>query len=172
MFGLPAENWICQRSHLGRGFGCYSMILMISPQCWILRCKHKSFHVQEDTRQRGKGQENRFFNRGNITLDTCGWCYVGITGSLFQSIDGSVLCIRRRCAFIDPEVISNPHSGHGILRCSLTWYESPTPVHANALASADILDISSSVWNVINRDLATLATRPYRQKIPTSTSIE
>ena len=50
--------------------------------------------------------------------------------------------MQRRCAIIDPAVSSTLHCRQGILRQILTQYESPTPVHFKALASADIPDLS------------------------------
>ena len=55
----------------------------------------------------------------------------------------------------------NPHSGQGVCRQSVTRYESPTPESFKAFSSADIPDLSALCWNFIERDLATLAARPY-----------
>ena len=63
---------------------------------------------------------------------------------------------------MEPTASSTPHSGQGIRHMSLMWYESTTPVHFKAFASANIPDLSAPGWYVINQELATLAARPYR----------
>ena len=45
--------------------GCSSRILILYPQCYLLKCKRKPFHVWEDPRNPGKG--NRFVDRGKLT---------------------------------------------------------------------------------------------------------
>ena len=68
---------------------------------------------------------------------------------------------------MDPEVISNPHSGHWICLRSLTWYKSPTPVHFNTMASSNNLTCNVPGYHVIVCDLVTLDARPYLPKRPT-----
>ena len=132
----------------------------------MLKCKRKPFHVWEDPVQVGKGKGCRLVDRGKLTLYNLGWCSVCLTGNGLQLIAGSVLCMCRRCAAIDPTVRSTPHSRHGILFMSLTRYESPTPVHFRVLASSNIPERSIPGCHVIVRDLATLAARPYFWKRP------
>ena len=142
-----------------------------TPQCCLLKCECKPFHMWEDPRHPGKGQGHRFVDRCKLTLYTWGWCTVWLTGSQIQSIAGSVLCMWLRCDTMDPMVSSTPHSGHGIHLRSLTRYEYPNPVHFSAMASSDIPICNASVWHVILCDLETLATRSYLLKRPTRTFI-
>ena len=51
----------------GGGFGCSSRILMISPQCCLLKWYHRQFQVQEDPGQPEKGQGHRFVVHSKIT---------------------------------------------------------------------------------------------------------
>ena len=162
MFILLSRTWLLQRSHLRRGLGCSYRIMILSPQFWLIKCKRKPFHVREDPGKLGKGQVHWLVYRGNLILYTWGWCSVWMTASRLQLVAVSVPCMHRRCAVIDPTVISTTHYGQGILHWSLTHYEFPTPVHFRALAYAEILDYSAPGWHIIVRDLATLAARPYR----------
>ena len=92
----------------------------------------------------GKGQGHCFVVQGNLTSYTWGWCNAWLTGSQLQFVAGSVLCMRRRCAIVDPGVSSTRHSSRGIRPWSLTQYESPIPVHFSAMASSDIP--SEMIW--------------------------
>ena len=152
------------------GFGCPSRILILPPQCCLLKWKRKPLHVWEEPGHLGKWPGHLFIVRRNLTPYTWGWCTVWLNGIRIQYIVGSVLCMRQR-AIMEPTVSSTPHSEHGIRCQSLTWYESPTPVHFNAMASSDLPARNAPGWNIIVRDLATLAARPYLLKRPTRTFI-
>ena len=171
MFSIPTGNWLPYRSHLRRGLGCSSRILIISSQCFLLKYERNPFHVWDEPGQPGKGQGHRFFARRNLILYTWGWCTVWLTRSRIQSITGSVSCIHWRCAIMDPMVISNPHYRHGIRCWILTWYKYPTPMNFSAMASSNIPAHNTSGWNVILCDLATLAASTYLLKSQTRTFI-
>ena len=51
-------NWLPQSSHLGRGLGFSSRILIHPPQFWLINYERKPFYVWEDPGQTGKGQVN------------------------------------------------------------------------------------------------------------------
>ena len=138
MCSLPTGNWPLQCSHLGRGLGCSFRILIPSPQCCMLKCELKTFHVWEGSGHTGKGQGYFFFNCRKLTSYTWGWCSLWMTSSQLQLMGGFVPCMRWRCAVMYPTVSSTSYSGHGICLQSLTRYDSPTPVHFNAMDSSDI----------------------------------
>ena len=125
----------------------------------------------EDPGQTGKGHGHRSLDRGNITSYTWGWFSVWLTGSRLQSIAVSILCMRQRCAVMEPVVSSTPHSGHMIRLRSIPWYESFAPMHFSAMASYKICARNVPGWHIIVCDLATLAARPYILKRPTRTFI-
>ena len=171
MFILPSGTCISHHSHLGRGLGCSSRILILSTQCCMLKCDCKSFHVWEDPWKPGKNQGHRFFDRRMLTLYIWVWCTACLTGSQLQLIAGYTPCIQHKFSVVDPVVSSTSYSGHVIQRQSLTRYESPTPVLFSAMASSDIPAHNALGCHFIVRDLATLAARPYPLKRPTRTFI-
>ena len=156
---------------MGRGLGWSSRILILSPQCFMLKWERKPFHVWEEPGHPVKGKGHRFVNRRKLALYTWGWCNVWLTGSWLQYIAGLVLFMRQRCAVMEPALRSTPHSGHGIRLRIPAWYESPTPVCFSAMASYDIPIRNVPVCHVIVHDLATMAAIPYLLKRPTRTLI-
>ena len=125
----------------------------------------------EDPRNLGKGKGHCFVVCEKLISYTLGRCTVWLTGRRLQSIVGLVLCIRRRCAVMNPAASSIPKYGHGICLRSLARYESPTPVHLSATAFSDIPARNAMGCHVIVRDFATLSARPYFPKSPTRTFI-
>ena len=118
-----------------------------------------------------KGQGHLFVIRVNLTSYTWGWCTSWLNSSRLHSIAVSVLCMRWRCAVMEPAVISTLYCGHGIRLRSLTGYEYPTPLHFSAMTSYNIPARNVLGWHVIVRDFAKLYAMPYLLKSPTRTFI-
>ena len=139
MFSLPAGTWLLQSSHLGRWLGFSSKILIISPQCYRIKCKCKTFHMRENPGQPGKeqGQGHCLVYCVNLTYYTWVWWSVWLTNSRLQSIAGSVLCMRCRCDAIDPWVAQLQILGmecfFGVSPCTSLW----PPVHFRYLSFSE-----------------------------------
>ena len=90
VFSLLSGTWLPHCSHLGRELGCFSRILILSPQFCMLRYKHKKFHMGEDPGHLGKGQGHLFVAYWKPTSYNWVWCTVWLTGSRLKLITGSV----------------------------------------------------------------------------------
>ena len=123
MLSCHRGTWILQQSHLEKGEGCSSKILMIYNQCCQLKRFWWPLQVQEDYRQLVKGQGNYAVNFGKLTSYNWARCYVWLTGSRLQYISRSIQSFIIQCAVMEPAVSSMTHSRHGIRLRSCEWYD-------------------------------------------------
>ena len=116
LFRSQYGTWCPQRSKWWKGYGCYSRIIRLYPQCCRLKWFLRPLHVQDNPGHPGKGHWYFVVTLGNLTSNTWGRCSAWLTGSRIQSIACYVPFRRMRWAVIDPAANSTPHFGNGI-RC-------------------------------------------------------
>ena len=162
-------GWLLQRSHLGKGEGCSSKIIIISPQFFRLKWFRVPFQFREYPGHTVKGQGHCVVPFGELVSYTWGRCSIWLTDIRFQSIAGFFLFILIQCSGMDTYVSSTQYSSNIIYLHSCSRYDAPKPVHHQPTASSNIPNHSAPVCHVIVWDFATFATRPYLQNRPMRT---
>ena len=159
-------TWHPQLSNLRKWVGYSSKTRKISPHCCQSKWFMSPLQVWDDPGHLGKGHGNWDIPFGKLALKTCGMCYAWLAGNQFQSISGSIPCMRCQWAVIDTVVSYTLKYRHGIRCLSCYLYVSPLTVYLWTIASSGIPDQIAPGWHFMELDLATFATSPYRRKRP------